>query len=275
MKRNITRFAAAVMALTMGLSLAACGDGNANSQGAAGSTTSEASGTAASGNPAASVLGRSEIVSMDEFVPKDSGMKPGDQLAMPSVGEEIAVVTMEDGGTFKIRFFPEEAPKTVYSFKQHAVEGYYDGLTFHRIIQYFMNQGGDPDGQGTGGESIWGEDFEDEFSANLLNIDGSLAMANRGPATNGSQFFINYTENPDIAGSYSEIPPEVQEVYGEQGGNPHLDGYYNGTGHTVFGQVFEGMETIKAINSEPANQSTGVPESPVVIKSIEIVTYEG
>ena len=126
----------------------------------------------------------------------------GYQLDMPQAGEEIGVITMETGEVIKLRFFPEAAPKAVYNFKRHALEGYYDGLTFHRIIENFMIQGGDPSGDGTGGESVWGSAFEDEFSPNLLNIDGAVSMANSGPNTNGSQFFINCTGGavPDWVG---------------------------------------------------------------------------
>ena len=95
-----------------------------------------------------------------------------------------------DFGEITIRLFTEEAPKAVENFTTHAEEGYYDGLTFHRVINGFMIQGGDPAGDGSGGESIWGGTFEDEFSDQLYNFNGALSMANRGEDTNGSQFFI-------------------------------------------------------------------------------------
>ena len=126
------------------------------------------------------------LVSQEDLTPKDNGKKPGYQLEMPEEGEEIAVITMETGEVIKLRFFPDEAPKAVYNFKVHALEGYYDGLTFHRVIENFMIQGGDPNGDGTGGESVWGEAFEDEFNDNLLNIDGSVSMANAGANTSAS-----------------------------------------------------------------------------------------
>ena len=93
-------------------------------------------------------------------------------------------------GTITVVLYPEQAPKAVENFITHAQEGYYDGLTFHRVIDDFMIQGGDPNGDGTGGESIWGESFEDEFSDQLHNFRGALSMANAGYDTNGSQFFI-------------------------------------------------------------------------------------
>ena len=114
----------------------------------------------------------------------------GYQLDPPKAGEQVAVLDTSMG-TIKIRLFPEEAPKTVENFTGLIEKGYYDGLTFHRVIDDFMIQGGDPNGDGTGGESIWGEPFEDEFSETLVNLRGSLAMANSGANTNGSQFFIN------------------------------------------------------------------------------------
>lgn len=93
-------------------------------------------------------------------------------------------------GMVKVRLFPTEAPKAVENFVTHAKAGYYDGLGFHRVIDGFMIQGGDPEGNGSGGESIWGEPFEDEFTDYMHNFRGALSMANSGPATNGSQFFI-------------------------------------------------------------------------------------
>ena len=118
-----------------------------------------------------------------------SDKQVGFQLDPPQKGEEIAVMQTSKG-TIKIRFFPEEAPKAVENFKTHAKNGYYDGLTFHRVIEDFMIQGGDPAGDGTGGESIWGGSFEDEFTDNLWNFRGALSMANSGKDSNGSQFFI-------------------------------------------------------------------------------------
>jgi cyclophilin family peptidyl-prolyl cis-trans isomerase len=93
-------------------------------------------------------------------------------------------------GDITIQLYPEEAPKAVENFITHAKEGYYDGIVFHRVINDFMIQGGDPTATGRGGESIWGDSFEDEFSSSLHNFRGALSMANAGTNTNGSQFFI-------------------------------------------------------------------------------------
>lgn len=242
----------------------------------------------------------------DELAPKDklkaqtSNAEIGYQLDMPQEGEEIAVVTMASGEVFKLRFFPGEAPKAVYNFKLHALQGYYDGLTFNRIIKNFMIQGGDPKGDGTGGESVWGGDFEDEFHENLVNIDGAVSMANSGANTNGSQFFINatggvkpqwdsyrqgyemYEKDPDAFTSaygrwikMDQVSDKMIELYNEHGGNPHLDGYYStiGVGHTVFAQVFEGMENVLKLSEVETDPETDRPLSKVVIKSVEIVTY--
>ncbi len=134
----------------------------------------------------------------------------GFQMEKPERGEEIAVMHTSMGDIF-IRFFPEAAPKAVENFKTHAKDGYYDGLMFHCVISDYKIQSGDPNGDGSGGESIWGKPFEDEFDQKLLNITGALSMANSGPNTNGSQFLINcqsvekapkkedYTENTDQA----------------------------------------------------------------------------
>lgn len=93
-------------------------------------------------------------------------------------------------GDILVQLFPEVAPKTVKNFVELAKKGYYDGVIFHRVIPDFMIQGGDPTGTGMGGESIYGEKFEDEFSPQVFNFRGALSMANAGPNTNGSQFFI-------------------------------------------------------------------------------------
>lgn len=254
-------------------------------------------------SPAVSILNRKEaLTAMDSLKPTANNEKIGYQLDAPEKGEEIAVITMESGEVIKLRFFPDQAPKTVYNFKLHAVQGYYDGLTFHRIVRNFMIQGGDPEGDGYGGESVWGKAFPDEFAANLVNIDGAVSMANSGVNTNGSQFFINctdgakpswenyqqgfevYQQDPDAFTSrygkwikMDSVPQEMKDLYNEHGGNPHLDGYYttNGEGHTVFAQVFEGMEHVLALSRNDVQEDGQTPVEPIVIKSVEIVVYQG
>ncbi len=191
------------------------------------------------------------------------------QLAKPAAGETVAVMhtTM---GDITIRLFPDHAPKAVENFVTHAQNGYYDGLIFHRVINNFMIQGGDPTGTGCGGESIWGHNFKDEFTPELHNLRGALSMANAGPGTNGSQFFIVQAKqvHPQLLGQMADLrdyfPEEAENAYREVGGTPHLD-YH----HTVFGQVFEGMDVVDAI----AAVKTGPSDKPlddVKILSIDV-----
>ncbi|MCF6466100.1 peptidylprolyl isomerase [Clostridium sp. Cult2] len=194
-----------------------------------------------------------------------------EQLKLPKKDEEI-VVMETNYGTIKIRLFPEVAPKAVENFKTHAKNGYYDGLIFHRVINGFMIQGGDPNRNGTGGESIWGNPFEDEFDINYHNFRGSLSMANAGPNTNGSQFFIvqkdsveeTLIEQMTKLGGEQGFPEEVVKAYTELGGTPHLD--YR---HTVFGQVFDGMDIVDKIAAVETD-GNDKPMEPVVIEKIEI-----
>ncbi len=197
------------------------------------------------------------------------------QLGKPEIGEEIATFKTNHGD-IKIRLFPEAAPKTVENFVTHAKNGYYDGLIFHRVIKDFMIQGGDPTGTGRSGESIWGGKFEDEIDLNYRNLRGALSMANAGPNTNGSQFFIVQlgTIEKDIisqmkaAGEAKGFSDEIVNAYEENGGAYWLDGK-----HTVFGHVFEGMDIVDEI----ANVKVGAqdkPIDPVVIETIEISEWK-
>lgn len=197
-----------------------------------------------------------------------------EQLELPEKGEEI-VVMETNYGIIKMRLFPGVAPKAVENFKTHVENGYYDGLTFHRVIDGFMIQGGDPLGTGVGGESIWGEPFEDEFHINYHNFRGALSMANAGPNTNGSQFFIvqRNTVEESLIDQMSQIGGEggfseaVVKAYGELGGTPHLD--YR---HTVFGQVFEGMDVVDKIAAVKTDLNDK-PIQPVIILKVEIAEY--
>ncbi len=124
----------------------------------------------------------------------------GFQREMPKKGETVAIMHTSMGD-ISIRFFPEAAPKAVTNFLTHAKNGYYDGVVFHRVMENFMIQGGDPTATGSGGENIWGNrGFADEFSDKLQNIRGSLSMANGGVSTNGSQFFINQRKPDGMSG---------------------------------------------------------------------------
>ena len=126
----------------------------------------------------------------------------GFQLELPAIGEKIAVFETTMGNIY-MRLFPQSAPITVTNFVGLVEAGYYNGISFHRVIEGFMIQGGDPEGTGAGGTSVWGGEFEDEFNANLLNIRGSLSMANAGVGTNGSQFFINQNSTPVSKADYN------------------------------------------------------------------------
>lgn len=170
-------------------------------------------------------------------------------------------------GDITVQLYPEFAPKTVKNFVELAKNGYYDNVIFHRVIPDFMIQGGDPTGTGMGGESIYGDKFEDEFSPELFNIRGALSMANAGPNTNGSQFFIVNNQNvpANMINQMEEAgyPSEVVDAYRE-GGTPWLD-----FRHTVFGHVITGMEIVDKI----ATVQRGPQDRPmhdVVIEGIEI-----
>ncbi len=141
----------------------------------------------------------------------------GFQLELPQVGEEIAVFETSMGNIY-MRLFKKSAPITVTNFIGHINNGYYDGITFHRVINDFMAQTGDPTATGSGGESVWGLDFIDEYNANLLNIRGSVAMANAGPGTNGSQFFINQkkTSNTKADLDYNTLFSNYKDLYEDQ-----------------------------------------------------------
>ena len=115
------------------------------------------------------------------------------QNRKPAKGDITATIKTNKGD-IRIILFPDAAPKTVENFVTHSKDGYYDGVVFHRVIDGFMIQGGDPTATGRGGESIWGRPFEDEFSVDYHNLRGALSMANAGPNTNGSQFFIVQAE---------------------------------------------------------------------------------
>lgn len=158
-------------------------------------------------------------------IKKDTENEIGYQLEDPKSGDDIAIIHTSMGD-ITIRFFPENAPKTVENFITLAKDGKYDGVIFHRVIDNFMIQTGDyENGDGTGGKSTWGEYFEDEFCDTLYNIRGAVAMANAGANTNGSQFFINQTspdsfnrESYDYETGYNNMNSLYQqymELYGE------------------------------------------------------------
>ena len=216
------------------------------------------------------------------------------QLNGPKTGDTVAVMTTSMG-VIKIHLFPEYAPKTVENFTTHAKNGYYDGIIFHRVLENFMIQGGDPLGTGGGGESIWGRPFADELTPQLHNIRGALSMANNGQDSNGSQFFI--VQRPASAYEEGYFEPlrtdkdmeldwfdgtkvKVKDIWQE----PFIQAYETMGGaqsldyvHAVFGQVYEGMDVVDAIVAVPKVENSrgevAVPIEPVYIVSISIETY--
>lgn len=195
------------------------------------------------------------------------------ELQFPQLDLEHAegpVATIKTNhGNLVVQLFPEQAPKTVANFVALAKDGYYDGVIFHRIIKDFMIQGGDPTGTGMGGESIYGDSFEDEFSEELYNLRGALSMANAGPNMNGSQFFV--VQNESLPYSVKELvrggwPEPIAERYVADGGTPHLD-----RRHTVFGQLVD-QESYTVLDKIAAVE-TGAQDKPVedvVIETIEV-----
>lgn len=134
---------------------------------------------------------------------------------------------------------PEIAPKACENFIGLVQKGYYDGVSFHRVIRGFMIQGGDPSGTGRGGQSIFGRSFEDEFKPNVVfDKAGLLAMANAGPNTNGSQFFI------------TTVP------------TPHLNGR-----HTIFGEVVEGMNVVRKIENSEVDVRSKPQKQQLILKA--------
>lgn len=191
------------------------------------------------------------------------------QLDLTAVEGPVATIKTNHGD-LTIKLFPEQAPKTVANFVALAKDGYYDGIIFHRIINDFMIQGGDPTGTGMGGESIYGETFEDEFSEEVYNLRGAISMANAGPNTNGSQFFI--VQNTQFPYSAKELvrggwPEPIAKRYAETGGTPHLD-----RRHTVFGQLmdessYQVLDIIAGVETDYDDK----PKEDVVILTIEVV----
>ena len=153
-----------------------------------------------------------------------------------------------DQGSIEIEFLPSDAPKAVENFRLLAEHGYYDGLTFHRVVKGFMIQGGDPSGDGTGGESAWGGTFEDEINrASPIYSDGykrgMLAMANAGPNTNGSQFFVMHQDYP--------LPPN----------------------YVIFAKVTGSMAAVDAIaETQTTIGADGAMSRPVAPQTIKKVT---
>lgn len=198
------------------------------------------------------------------------------QLSKEVAKNEASVIMHTSKGDITIKLFPEEAPLAVENFLTHAKEGYYNNVLFHRVINDFMIQSGDPQGNGTGGQSIWngkdakidsGRGFKNEISDHLYNLRGALSMANAGPDTNGSQFFIVQNKQ-DVSKALdpSIYPEKIIKAY-KEGGFPNVMG---GDGnYTVFGQVINGMDVVDAIAGVAKNESDK-PNEDITITSIEV-----
>lgn len=188
------------------------------------------------------------------------------------VKDGVKAVMKTNMGDMEFVLFPDVAPKAVENFVTHSENGYYDGLIFHRVIQDFMIQGGDPTGTGMGGESVFGNNFEDEFSLDARNYYGALSMANAGPNTNGSQFFVVQAKSvPQNLISQMEqlkdngFPQEVIDNYQKVGGTPWLDFH-----HTVFGQLINGADVLDKIAAVKCG-ANDKPTEDVVINGIDIM----
>ena len=244
-KKNFKKITALAAVMAMALSMAACGADNA-----ADNTDTAAESTSAAENAA-------ETAEILNFIP-------------PEKGEKIAVMTVKDYGEIKIKLFPEAASKGVENFIGLADMNYYDELIFHRVIPHFMDQGGDPQGTGMGGQSMWGGSFDGGIPEGLYHFSGAIAYANSGSTSpNGSQFYIVNTDDGECVSDVSSYPQNVQDMYKEKGGVPYLDG-----GYTVFGQVFDGMDVVRKIGQVETDDNDK-PLTQVQIETVRIVEYTG
>lgn len=160
------------------------------------------------------------------------------QLAEGAYGMDKNIVVLETTqGSIEIKLMPEAAPKACENFTKLVEKGYYNGLIFHRVIKGFMIQGGDPTGTGAGGESVWGKPFEDEVSSDVkFDKAGILAMANAGPGTNGSQFFITTAATPWL-----------------------------NMRHTIFGEVISGYDVVQKIeNTQTSGSDKPLAEQKII-----------
>lgn len=195
----------------------------------------------------------------------------------PQKGEEIVCIHVRDYGDIKIKLFSDLLPEACENFMTLAEQGYYDELIFHRIIKNFMIQGGDPKGDGTGGESCWGGYFNGGVSEQLIHVPGALAYANSGSiSTDGSQFYI-VAGTPVTEAMLNDLTEtnnlyftkEARELYTQYGGAPWIDGNY-----TIFGQVIDGLDIVYAL-SEVDTNSDDKPKKAVYMESVSVEYYDG
>lgn len=195
----------------------------------------------------------------------------------PEEGEEIAVFTIRDYGDIRIKLFPDLAPKSVENFKGLISSGYYDELIFHRVVSNTLIQGGDPKGDGTGGEAYENKKVSAEFPDSLFHFSGAVGFARAANEfVSRSQFYIiadgKMTDEKfnSFAMQYHKyFAPNVKSLYIKKGGQPSLDGDY-----ALFGQVFEeDLQIIRDISNVKANSSSK-PVSQVIIEKAEIIAYD-
>lgn len=269
-KSNKKKIFALAMCMAMSLmSFSSCGDKT---------TTSGESGAVGDSIDSGAVGEGSETSSDSGAAAADWSVDvPIENFAEPQIGDKIIEMDIKDYGTVKFVLFEEYAEKACENFVGLAEKGYYDGLTFHRVINDFMIQGGDPLGNGTGGESVWGGSFDGGTDPHVIHTTGAVAYANSGAtSTNGSQFYI-VTGTPltdeDFANyelyGYNPSSESAKEVYKKTGGTPFLDG-----GYTVFGQVFEGLDIILKIQTVETDASDK-PVEDVIMNSVKVSEYNG
>ena len=195
------------------------------------------------------------------------------QLAQPVAGDTVAEI-ITDKGVIKVLLFPDIAPKAVENFIQLSQKGYYNGVTFHRIVEGSFIQSGDFSTAQSNSKSIWELEFEDEFSDQLHHYNGALSMANHGADTNSSQFFFVTAEIGSLSGetlqqmSDAGWREDVIDAYKQAGGLPSLDWRY-----TVFGQIYEGLSVAYDISRVETTDGE-TPKKDVTIQSMSIYTVE-
>ena len=197
---------------------------------------------------------------------------------LPEKGEEIAVFQIRDYGDVKIRLFPDETPKGVENFKKLGESGYYDELIFHRVVDGFVIQTGDPKGDGTGGKDAWGSEtgFEQTVSSHLCHLTGAVAYAIGSDKMNKSQFYV-VTGEEVTADVFSQLrnyygktfTPSVEDLYYHAGGQPFLDGDYE-----IFGQVFDGLQYCLDIQKTETDENQK-PKQAVVVEKADLTPYDG
>jgi cyclophilin family peptidyl-prolyl cis-trans isomerase len=186
------------------------------------------------------------VIVVGFFIFKDEAEQIEEKNEDINLRETIVVILNTNKGVITLELYKNKTPKTVENFVKLAEDSFYDGTKFHRIIENFMIQGGDPLSKDDSKQMLWGTggpgyNFEDEIVEELSNITGTISMANAGPNTNGSQFFINVADNTFLDGK-----------------------------HSVFGKVTKGMETVLEISKLPKNERD-VPNEPIIIESVDIL----